>query len=172
MNNSDHPTPRPGDPFTAQDAAKAFDNLSRELRSFSSQIPSILNRQIEILETLSRIEEGLTGSRISRLEQEVREAELELERAQASQRAAEERLKLKSEVKETSIDTQERLNRVAAHKYEEIEREKRSRRDAQIADLKFSVIKAVVTWGAIGIVALIGSVLWYLLQEYLSRGSP
>lgn len=181
MNNIEdaNPTPRPQDPFTAQDGARLFASINQELKAIASALTmisgtlsNILNKEITTLEQLSRIEEGLSGSRITRLEQEVKEAELELARAEAAKLAAEEKLRLKAEVKDSSIDTQERLRRVASNQWEDLERQKRAAQDAKIQDLKWSVIKAVVTWGSVGLLGIIIAFLWYLVQGYINRGGP
>lgn len=166
-----HPTPRPQDPFTAQDATKAFAALTSELRSIKDLLANILNKEIATLEQLSRIEESSSGSRIARLEQEFREAEIERELAEAALHKAEERLQAKSALKENTIDTQERLNRLAKSSYEDLERQKRAERDSKIADLKFSALKAVITWGAVGIVGLVLAFIWFYVRLYIT-GSP
>lgn len=166
-----HPTPRPQDPFTAQDAAKAFASLTSELRSINATLANILSKQISTLEQLSRIEESSSGSRIARLEQEAREAELDRDLAEAALRKAEERLQAKSALKEGSIDTEERLHKLAKTSLEDLERQKRADRESKIADLKFSALKAVITWGAVGIVGIILAFIWYFVRIYIT-GSP
>ena len=167
-----NPTPRPNDLFTAQDASKAFADLALELRGIRKLLSDVLSKQIMDLEQLSRIEEGLSGSRINRLEQEVREAELELERAEASRRTAEERLKLKSEVKENNIDTQEKLKRIAASSYEDLEKQRRADQEAFKKDIVRGAVKYVVNGLAMGGTLAVLAFLWYLVQLYMSRGGP
>lgn len=169
-----HPTPRPSDPFTSQDGVRLFNQISQELAkitgtlgTISGTLANILNKQITGLEQMNRIEEGLSGSRINRLEQDVREAELELERAEAARRTAEEKLRLKSESKDNNLDTQERIKRVANTAYEDLERERRAAMDAKIQDLKWTLIKAGATWGLLGILAIVSGVIWFFLRQYI-----
>lgn len=169
--NEPHPTPRPQDPFTSQDAAKAFASLTLELRTIASTLANILNKQIQTLEQLSRIEESSSGSRIARLEQEVKEAELERELAEAALRKADERLQAKNSLRETSVDTQERLNKLARSSYEDLERQRRAERDSKVADLKFSVLKTVISWGSIGILGIITAIIWHYIRLYIT-GNP
>lgn len=174
-----HPTPRPSDPFTSQDGARLFAQISQDLAKISASLgtisgtlANILNKQIIGLEQLNRIEAGLSGSRINRLEQEVKEAELELERAETARKLAEDKLRLKSEVKDNNVNTQERLQQVANTAFEKLEREKRAERDSKIQDLRWTIIKAVATWGAIGIVGLIVAVIGFIIRLYFMQGNP
>lgn len=174
-----NPTPRPQDPFTAQDAARAFaslelkiDKLIESLGIMSGTLANILNKEITTLEQLSRIEEGLSGSRIGRLEQEIREAELEREVAEAALRKAEDKLRLKSEVKEKTVDTQEHLRQVASSAYQDLEKQRRAEIDAKIQDLKWTIIKTLAVSSAIGIAAAIGRFLWFLVETYNRGAAP
>jgi hypothetical protein len=170
-----HPTPRPSDPFTSQDGVRLFNQISQEiarlsgvLGTMSGTLANILNKQITALEQMNRLEEGLAGSRINRLEQEVREAERELEAAEAARKAAEDKLRIKSESKDNNLDTQEKLKRIVNTEHENLERDKRAALDAKIQDLKWTMIKTAANWGTVGVLAIISAVIWFFLRQYIA----
>lgn len=179
MINTDepHPTPRPEDPFTSRDGARLFTELSRELAKLNNLITTnngtlanILNKEIQLLEQMNRIEAGLSGSRINRFEQELREAELERDRVLKSLETAEERLKLKAAAKDTQVNTQERLEMLANKAYEKLEEERRSEGEAFRRDLSRGALKSIVNGLAFsGALAVLGFI-WFLIQLYLNRG--
>jgi hypothetical protein len=172
-------TPRPGDPFTAQDGARLFgefnaiaEGMRRDIATIKGAVATLQNQHLTILEALGEISRGLSSSRFDRLAVEIRDAELELEVAEKNLKAKEEKLEKKKEIKDHTIDTQDRFKTVASSTYEEIEEGKKRARQAKIDDLKFSALKAVITWGSVGAVALVFSFIWFLIQQYINRGSP
>lgn len=174
-----NPTPRPGDPFTAQDGARLFaelssivDKMKADVQAVKGAIPTLQSQHLAILESVSRIEAGLTASRFDRIALEIRDAELELEVAEKNLKAKEEKLEKKKEVKDHTIDTQDRFKIVASDTYEEIQEKKRKIQEAKIEEIKLGAIKTLVNWGAVGIVGVIVSFLYFLIRLYMSGGSP
>lgn len=173
-----NPTPRPGDPFTAQDGARLFAELSsivermkEDLRTVKGATATLQSQHLTILEAIARVERGLASSRFDRLELELREAELEKEVAEKNLKAKEEKLEKKREVKDHTIDTQDRFKTVASATYEEIEEKKRKDREAKIEDIKLGALKTLVNWGVIGIVGVVVSFILFLFRMYIT-GNP
>lgn len=165
------------DSFTAKDGARLFimiSDLSKriegELQTSRAQIAILNEKIISILETQSRIEAGLSDSRITRLELDLRDAELERDAAEIALRKAEEKLTLKKDVKDASIDTQEKLKNVATSALESVERQKQAARSARWEDLKWSIVKAIAISLSVGFAGAAVAFIWRLVLW--SQGNP
>lgn len=165
---------RPTDPFTAKDGAALFIELKRvearivtEILGLSNRIATLQRDYTQIREGLLRIEGGLSDSRVARLELEVRETELEKEVAERNLQAIEEKLSRKQSIKASSVDTNERIQKVAAGAWEDLEKKRREAQAAYITDLKRSVIKAALSALTVLIMTAIGGFIWWLIQLYI-----
>src|SRR5688572_4458729 len=175
-----NPTPppeRPADPFTAKDGAQLyslFDKFQKDvleqLRGLSNRVAAMQGNQLDIMDLLTRVESGLSSSRSGRLDAELKEAELEREVAERTLRALEEKLNIKREVKDKTLDTEQKIQTVASTTYANLEEKRRAERDAKIEELKWNAIKAVV--GALSVAGSFSIIafLWWLFQQYINRG--
>ena len=173
------PSARPADPMTAADGAQLFtklDNLSKEIfdqvRGLSNRLAIVEGNFSKILDLLSRIDAGLSISRSGRVDAELRETEIEKDLVEKQLRAIEEKLNIKRAVKDTAIDTQERIQTVAASTFASLEDKKKVAREAKIEELKWGTLKAVVGALAVGGSLSLVGFLWWLFQQYVNRGGP
>lgn len=180
MTKDDLPiTPRPADPFTAQDGARLFTLIDTGLKRISSLLEEQSNRlaimqrnDIKILEILNIIEDGLTTSRMGRLELEIQETERERDIAEAALRAVEEKLNLKVTAKDQTAGTDEKIKVAAQAAYTDIEKRRKEEEAAFQTDLKRSILKAILISLSVGAVSGFLGFIWWLVQLYLSRGAP
>jgi uncharacterized protein YPO0396 len=170
---------RPEDTFTAKDGARLFgliDSLSKrvenELKTVREQVTAIYETIIKIQEAQSRIENGLAETRVDRLELELQEAKLELERAEVTKKTVEEKIQLKQDVKDKSIDTKDRVPALVAESIDARERREQEEKRKKIEDLKWTMIKSAATWGTVGAIGLLVSFVWFLIRLYMDRGGP
>lgn len=181
--NQPNPTPipseRPADPMTAADGARLYNLIEQfikgkleEDRKISQRVASIQGYQLDILSRLERVEIGLSASRAGRLEAELKEAELEKDIAESNLEKIKAKLDIKREVKDQTLDTQEKIKTVAANTYANIEEKKRAEYQAWTIDLKRATIKAVVTALAVaGVFSALGFI-WWLILLFVNRGGP
>jgi len=172
-----NPTPppeRPADPFTAKDGAQLyslFDKFQKDvLQQLSDLSNTLKGNQLDIIDLLSQVAAGLSSSRSGRLDAELKEAELEREAAEWNLRAIEEKLNIKREVKDKTLDTEQKIQTVASSTYASLEEKRRADREAKIEELKWNAIKAVV--GALSVAGSFSIIafLWWLFQQYINRG--
>jgi chromosome segregation ATPase len=170
---------RPSDPLTALEAAGLFAQIKdlakdyrQELQRIRAQLATINKQHLEILETLARIEAGSSASRIDRLEIELKEAELDKEAAELALQKAQEKLNIKQDVRKHTLDTQERIKEVAAGAIVDLEKRRQAEREERFRDIKWSAVKAIIVTGAVGLAAGVFGFVWWLIQLYVSRGSP
>jgi hypothetical protein len=170
---------RPADPMTSQDGARLyamvenyFKEINNQIKGLSGMIASLQRQQIESLSLLNIIESGLSQSRVNRLEIEVREAELERERAEKNLEVMKERLHIKQEVKDKSVSTNERIQAVTASTVADLEQKRRESSAAFRVDLGRSMVKAVLT--ALAVSGTFGTLafIWWLIQLYVNQGGP
>lgn len=173
------PPPRPVDPLTSQDGIRLFSMIDGNMRKISSTLEELSNRlainqknDIKILEILNIIEEGLTSSRMGRLELEIKETERERDLAEAAYRAAQDKLNLKQIAKEGTQGTDERIKNAAKEAYTDIEKVKKQDREKWLEDLRRSIIKAVLISFAVSGSAGVVGFIWFLIQLYLNRAGP
>lgn len=169
-------TPRPGDPFTAQDATYLYALINRMMKEIKAELEMIRERlavqqknHIDMLELLNVIESGLSESRVGRLEIEVMETELEKELAERQLRAVEEKLNRKQAVKDQQIDTHEKIKQAAAVAYADLEKKRKEADEAYRLEVKRGIIKAVLQ--ALAVSATFGTIafVWWLIQMYVNR---
>lgn len=173
------PQDRPSDPMSAQDGARLYnlvDQYFKEINSrigdLSSRIAKVEKHQIDTLEIVNLIDAGASQSRVNRLQIDLKESELELQQAERAVEALREKLALKEDIKNKSVDTNERIQSAAASAVTTLEAKRRESSSIFWADLRMTFIKGVVGFLAIGITGGALGFFWWLIQMYLNRGSP
>jgi hypothetical protein len=180
MTKEDIPvTPRPADPFTAQDGARLFTLIDTMTKRISSTLEEQSNRlaimqrnDIKILELLQLIEAESSDSRLKRLELEIEEAERERKVAEENLRAIESKISQKQNIKDQNQDTGDKYKAAAASALSDIEKRRKDESAAFLLDLKRSIIKAVLVSLSVGAVTGTIAFIWWLFQLYLNRGGP
>lgn len=162
---------RPADPMTAQDGAKimtAVGELNQTVSAFSNRIALIQGSQLQIIELLTRIDGSLSLNRAGRIEVELREAELEFDIAERQLNAIKEKLDLKKNVNNQTVDTQEKIRTASATIYADLERQKKDEEAKYWLDVRRSIIKAVLI--SLSVAGVSGAIafIWWLFQFYLS----
>lgn len=173
------PQERPQDPMTARDGAnlynlveKYFKDISGALRDMSGRLATVEKNQLDTLETVNLIDAGASQSRVNRLQIDLKESELELAQAERAVEALREKLTLKEDIKNQSVDTNERIQSAAASAVNTLDAKRRESRSVFLADLKITFIKGVVGFLAISISGGVLAFVFFLIQLYLNRGSP
>jgi len=173
------PPPRPADPLTAQDGLRLFTLINDGQKRLEGLFSELSNRlatmQAQVIRIAGKVDviaEDTAHNRNKRFELELEEAEREKEIAEAALHAIEQKIAKKQNLKDETQDTGERLKLIAASALSEAESQKKKSREERFEDLRWSVTKAVVTWGAIGLVGFVFAVIWFLVQLYLNRGGP
>lgn len=170
---------RPSDPMSAQDGARLynlidnyFKGLNERIGDLSARLSKVEKNQIDTLGIVNLIDAGASQSRVNRLQMDLKESELELQQAEAAVEALRTKLALKENIKNQSVDTNERIQSAAASAVSTLEAKKRESRAVFLADLKITFVKGVVGFLAISISGGVLAFVFFLIQLYLNRGSP
>lgn len=172
MDKEETPDPR-SNVFTAQDGIRLAEQLRQDFKGLAgqlSQIQALLatsqKNQIAMMEDITTIQAGLSESRFTRLELELREAELERDAAERNLRNIEKKVEIKQNVRDEQIDTHERIRQAATGALLDLEKQKKESDAAFYLELRRMVIKTIVVGVTGGILAFIA----WLIRLYITQG--
>lgn len=147
----------------AQVILDAINTLKKEMveqmRDVNSRFAQLSKTDIEFKGALGSLRDDFNRSRISRLEMEIDEGQRELQLLEEKKATLAQQLEVKKKVQDGAVDTDEKI-RLA------LEAAARTRKDKQEQfwmDVRASVIKSLFTWAAIGVVASLVGLVWWLI---------
>ena len=164
------------DPMTAADGVRLMTELQEQtktIQSFANRIAIIQSQHIQILELLASIDSSFSETRIGRMEQELKEIEMERDMAQQRLKVWDEKLTIRQTNNVATVDTNEKIKRMTNEALASAEKAKKDDEEAWRRDLRRTAIKALVTLGiGTAFTAVLGFVV-FLIRLYLaSQGSP